>query len=100
MDAVRIADSQKVAIKIVPTKTEEIPIACFLSSLEMLKDPRNCTVRILDVLMISGNDDEALLVMPELLVFDGLPFRRLGELCEAAIQVLDVSLHDTLFFPM
>ncbi|KAF9558853.1 hypothetical protein CPC08DRAFT_709316 [Agrocybe pediades] len=90
LDAVRIQDGQKVVFKIVETKTEELPIACMLSSESKSRDKRNCSVPILDVILIPEDDDHALIAMPQLLVFDRLPFRHVGELCEAALQLFDV----------
>lgn len=90
LDAVRVRDGQRVVFKKVKTNTDEIRIAMYLSSKENMQDPRNHTVPILDVIMLPGTDDEALLVMPLLLKFHLLPFRFLGEFCEFALQILEV----------
>ncbi|KAF9559496.1 hypothetical protein CPC08DRAFT_637755 [Agrocybe pediades] len=90
-DGVRLEDGRKVIFKRVETQWEELTISTFLSSNEMRADPRNCSVPILDVIMIPGDADHALIVMPLLIGFDNIPFRRLGEFCEAAIQFLEVS---------
>ncbi|KAF9558855.1 hypothetical protein CPC08DRAFT_667128 [Agrocybe pediades] len=60
-----------------------------LSSESKRRDKRNCSVPILDVILIPEDDDHALIAMPQLLVFDQLPFRHVGELCEAALQLFD-----------
>ncbi|KAF8193343.1 kinase-like domain-containing protein [Pholiota molesta] len=88
LDAVRISDNQRVVLKKVPTSTHEIPVAQFLSSPALRDDPRNHTVPLLDVIPFPADDDWALLVMPVLLEFQKLPFRRLGEFCEAAFQYI------------
>ena len=77
-------------LKKVPTKTEEIVVATRLSSDSMKIDKRNCSVPIFDVILIPGDDEHALLVMPFLLDFSLLPFRFLGEFCEFALQILEV----------
>ncbi|KAH9481864.1 hypothetical protein JR316_0006394 [Psilocybe cubensis] len=89
-------DGQKVVLKKVETATQEIPFATTFSSKEWKKDPRNCCVPILDVIMIPCDDDHAFIVMPQLLAFHLLPFRFLGEFCEFALQVLQglEFLHD------
>ncbi|KAF9557111.1 hypothetical protein CPC08DRAFT_640730, partial [Agrocybe pediades] len=76
-----------VLFKKVPTSTDEIALATLVSSEHLRKDPRNCAVPILDVILIPGNDDWALLVMPFLMHFHLLPFRRLGEFCEFVLQI-------------
>ncbi|PPQ80958.1 LOW QUALITY PROTEIN: hypothetical protein CVT26_003529 [Gymnopilus dilepis] len=91
LDAVRICDNRKVVFKKVNTADEELPIAMFLSSEAMRRDPRNCAVPVLDVILIPGDDDYALLVMPHLLHFHQLPFRRVGEFCEMALRLLEVT---------
>ncbi|KAF9475438.1 hypothetical protein BDN70DRAFT_883694 [Pholiota conissans] len=88
LDGIRIEDNQKVVFKKVATKRHELPIAVHLSSPALRNDPRNHAVPILDVIPIPADDDWALLVMPMLLEFQKLPFRRLGEFCEAALQYL------------
>lgn len=90
MDAVRVKDGLHVVFKRVPTNTDEISIAMYLSSEKNRGDRRNCAVPILDVIMIPGTDEKALLVMPYLLRFHLLPFRFLGEFCEFSLQILEV----------
>ncbi|KAF8173078.1 kinase-like domain-containing protein [Pholiota molesta] len=88
LDAIRISDNQKVVLKKVRTATYEIPVAQLLSSPALRNDPRNHTIPLLDVIPIPADDDWALLVMPALLEFQKLPFRRVGEFCEAALQYI------------
>ncbi|PPQ80956.1 hypothetical protein CVT26_003527 [Gymnopilus dilepis] len=89
LDAIRIHDQRKVVMKKVRTAEEELPIALLLSSPKMRSDTRNCAVPVLDVVLIPGDDEHALLVMPHLLLFDELPFRRVGEFCEMVVQLLE-----------
>ncbi|KDR70091.1 hypothetical protein GALMADRAFT_76876 [Galerina marginata CBS 339.88] len=88
LDGIRVKDNQRVVFKPVKTKSEEVPLATFLSSDSSRDDPRNCAVPILEVLPVPGDDDRALLVMPHLLPYFELPFRFLGKFCEFALQIL------------
>ncbi|KIM39294.1 hypothetical protein M413DRAFT_447238 [Hebeloma cylindrosporum] len=89
IDAIRISDGSKVVIKQVDTSTSELPLAMKLSSAELRSDPRNHAVPALDVILIPGNDDMALLVMPFLMDFNDLPFRHVGEVVEMVEQFLE-----------
>ncbi|EDR00411.1 uncharacterized protein LACBIDRAFT_334177 [Laccaria bicolor S238N-H82] len=91
MDAVGIHDGTRVVIEEFATWKEEIPIALYLSSEALRKDPRNCAIPILDVLLLPDTDEIALMVMPMLLGFDELPFRRAGEVAEMFQQWLKGS---------
>ncbi|KAG6917864.1 hypothetical protein DXG01_000634 [Tephrocybe rancida] len=92
MDAVRTRDGAKVALKRVRTDSEEYDIALYMSSPGVRYDPRNHCVSILDIIhsQNSGNDESpiSLLVMPQLVNFHTLPYRRLGELAEAFRQYI------------
>ncbi|KAF8955331.1 hypothetical protein BDZ97DRAFT_1858275 [Flammula alnicola] len=88
MDAVRMSDGLKVVLKVVETRSKEIPILQYLNSEAVRADPRNKTVPLLDVIMIPQTDATALIVMPILLGFSELPFRYVGEFCEAYHQFL------------
>ncbi|KIM39280.1 hypothetical protein M413DRAFT_75109 [Hebeloma cylindrosporum] len=88
IDATRTNDGAKVVIRQVPTKTDELPILLLLSSPSLQADPRNCTVPILDIIILPGNDDTALIVMPMLRDFGNLTFRRVGEVVEMFEQVV------------
>ncbi|RDB27810.1 hypothetical protein Hypma_002172 [Hypsizygus marmoreus] len=88
LDAVRVRDGAKVVFKCVDTSTEEIPIGRYLSSPSLSSNPRNRSVPILDVIPLPNDDSQALIVMPLLLHFTELPFRRVGEVAEAIGQYL------------
>ncbi|KAF8955334.1 hypothetical protein BDZ97DRAFT_295935 [Flammula alnicola] len=94
IDAIRISDGLKVVLKAVETDSEEIPILLYLNSERA--DTRNKTVPLLDVIMIPQTDDTAMIVMPILLQFSTLPFRYVGEVCEAFHEFLQglVFLHE------
>ncbi|PPQ92302.1 hypothetical protein CVT25_008607 [Psilocybe cyanescens] len=89
LDAIRVKDGQKVVFKRVKANSDELTIAVSLSSEMNKQDPRNCAVPILDVIMLPGDDAEALLVMPQLMRFHVLPYRFLGEFCEFTLQILE-----------
>ncbi|KAF8508935.1 hypothetical protein BU17DRAFT_56469 [Hysterangium stoloniferum] len=88
LDAVRIVDNLKVTLKLVPTDTEEIPIARFLSSGDLREDPRNSAVPIMDVLPLPDTDGLAILVMPFLRDFFDPPFRYRIEFIELIRRLL------------
>jgi hypothetical protein len=91
IDAIRIHDGRKVVIKLVRTWTEELPIIQYLTSPAMMSDSRNRSVELLDVILLPDDDDDVFIVMPMLLRFDILPFRRVGEFAEAVHQFLKVK---------
>ncbi|RDB18694.1 hypothetical protein Hypma_014745 [Hypsizygus marmoreus] len=88
IDAVRVQDNLKVVIKRVSTATSEIAIGTHLSSAAMSSDSRNHTVPLLETLYLPDDESLAFIVMPMLLGFDKLPFRRFGEFAEAVQQFL------------
>ena len=90
LDAVRLSDNTKVTMKKISTSTTEIPIALYLSSDELRSDPRNRTVPILDIIQLTNDDAEALLVMPLLHIFTSPKFTTRGEFIEFMHQMLMV----------
>ncbi|KAL5492954.1 hypothetical protein ACEPAI_4402 [Sanghuangporus weigelae] len=95
IDAVRVSDGTKVAIKRVPRRSDELPILKYLTSEEMLRDPRNHAVPLLDVF---SEDDDAyiFIVMPLLINFSILPFTSVDEVVHFMRQMLEglSFLHD------
>jgi hypothetical protein len=77
------------ALKEITTWKEEVPIAIALSSDALRKDSRNYAA---PVLLFPDTDElaSAFMVMPILLGFDLLPFRRVGEFAEMFFQWLKV----------
>ncbi|KZT41051.1 hypothetical protein SISSUDRAFT_1043352 [Sistotremastrum suecicum HHB10207 ss-3] len=80
LDAIRDSDGRRVALKLVPTRTKELPIWQYLNSPERASDPRNHTVPLLAVHPLPDTDEHVLAVMPLLLYYDTLRFETLGEL--------------------
>ncbi|KAF7310381.1 Protein kinase domain-containing protein [Mycena chlorophos] len=77
MDATRSTDGLKVVLKRIRASTQELGIIRFLNSPELLRDPNNKTCPLLDVIPLA--DNEVILVMPILRVFDSPIFRHLQE---------------------
>ncbi|PPQ71746.1 hypothetical protein CVT24_006510 [Panaeolus cyanescens] len=90
-DGIRIADNSRVMIKLVKTAKTELPIMQYLSTPELRKDPRNHTVPLIDAIPVPADDDTVMLVMPLLLEFDDLPFRRVGEVVECLEQFFEMD---------
>ncbi|KAF5379481.1 hypothetical protein D9615_006630 [Tricholomella constricta] len=107
IDATRQCDGTKVVIKCIDTSTEELPIYRYLASPELMANPRNRTAPLLDVVLLPNDDSQVLIVMPQLLQFNQVPFRRVGEVFEAFHQLLqglefmhdlNVSHRDACYF--
>ncbi|KAH9478401.1 hypothetical protein JR316_0008855 [Psilocybe cubensis] len=103
MDAVRIKDGVEVVIKRVMLEEDNVPLLQYLNSPEMLKDPRNNVVRLLEVIAVPHTSDtfpqpSALLVMPKLFPLSAphLPFRHVREVLNALDQIMEgiVFLHE------
>ncbi|KAH9478402.1 hypothetical protein JR316_0008856 [Psilocybe cubensis] len=103
MDAVRIKDGVEVVIKRVMLEEDNVPLLQYLNSPEMLKDPRNNVVRLLEVITVPHTSDtfpqpSALLVMPKLFPLNSshLPFRHVREVLNALDQIMEgiVFLHE------
>ncbi|THH17231.1 hypothetical protein EUX98_g9169 [Antrodiella citrinella] len=88
MDAVRTDDKYRVFIKIV-SRANEINIARLLSSEEVVSDPNNHCVRVLDVLSDPLDASRALLVMPYLRPFYDPPFEVVEEVMDFIQQTLE-----------
>ncbi|KAF8479931.1 hypothetical protein JB92DRAFT_1771577 [Gautieria morchelliformis] len=94
VDARRVEDDVKVILKHVPTATQELPTARYLSSEVLLSDPRNHTVRILDVILLPGDDEWALPIIPYLKQFDDLSFPISGRMCRIFPATAPEFMHE------
>ncbi|KZS89786.1 hypothetical protein SISNIDRAFT_398432, partial [Sistotremastrum niveocremeum HHB9708] len=113
LDAKRASDGFPVALKLVPTATQEIPIWRYLSSPEMLADTRNHCVPLLAVHPLPDTDESVLAVMPLLLNYQIPRFDTVGEviscvyhliqglafLHEHHVTHLDICPHNTMYDP-
>ncbi|KAH9478399.1 hypothetical protein JR316_0008853 [Psilocybe cubensis] len=93
IDAVRAHDGKRVVIKRVIVEDDNIGILKYLNQPEMLKDPRNNTVPLLDVISVPkppGSKETALIVMPILYPFFSFmyPFHHAKEVVYAMEQLL------------
>lgn len=90
MDAKRISDGMKVAIKQVATESPEIEIGVMLSTPESLRDPRNHCVPILDHFSNPAEPDITYIVMPLLIQYDKPEFYDISEMLDFMSQLLQV----------
>lgn len=91
LDAVRISDKRKVVLKRV-RRQQDVAILQHLHNPSLEKDPRNNTVPIFDVIYLPDTEDEAIIVMPKLYLFETpfVPFEHVSEILEALDQFLKV----------
>ncbi|KAI9063416.1 hypothetical protein FKP32DRAFT_1592485 [Trametes sanguinea] len=95
-DATRISDGTLVYLKRVRNDSYELPILSYLTSEEMLRDPRNHCIRLLDVFPDPIGDGMTIIVMPFLRYIDMPPFEVIDDVLECLDQVLEglVFIHD------
>ncbi|KAL0952421.1 hypothetical protein HGRIS_006694 [Hohenbuehelia grisea] len=91
VDARRVSDGARVILKrydksIHPHEGE---IAQCFSTEEMRSDPQNHCVQIYDVLSVPGEDNQVLLVMPELRAFADPDFDTIGEILDFCRQLFE-----------
>lgn len=91
IDATRVSDGALISIKSVQRSTDEIFIARLLSSDELLQDPENHCVPILDVFDDPVDDSKAFIVMPYLRPFDNPELRTIREVVDFISQTLEVN---------
>ncbi|KAJ7117974.1 kinase-like domain-containing protein [Mycena crocata] len=86
VDAIRIEDGKKVVLKRVETASTELAIIKYLSE---IRDPRNHTIPLFDILAVPPDNSFSLLVMPNARVFNHPPFHCRSEFVEAMRQYLE-----------
>ncbi len=92
LDAVRMKDGVKVVIRITHTDTTELSMAKRLCSSELLHEPRNHTVPILDVIPIPDDEDKRVfMVMPMLKLFHDPELHCRSEFVDAFRQLLEAG---------
>ncbi|TFY54583.1 hypothetical protein EVG20_g9647 [Dentipellis fragilis] len=89
IDAVRIRDSCRVSIKYVRSNKQEIQIARALTTPDLLADPTNHCVPMLDSFPDPLKEDSQLMVMPYLCPWDEPPFGAVGEVTDFVQQTLE-----------
>jgi hypothetical protein len=92
LDAIRVSDGVKVVLKLVRTD-RDVPILEYLNSPDLLADPRNHTVPLLEKIVVPDREDVVWIVMPLLLLAQDIdhPFRYVSEVVEYTKQFLEVS---------
>ncbi|KAK7691417.1 hypothetical protein QCA50_004816 [Cerrena zonata] len=88
VDATRISDGARVTIKTVSRASDEIAIGRFLSSKDLLQDPTNHCVPVIDVMGDPHDSSKGMIVMPYLRPFDNPPLRTIGEVVDFIEQTL------------
>ncbi|KZT39532.1 hypothetical protein SISSUDRAFT_1061023 [Sistotremastrum suecicum HHB10207 ss-3] len=96
MDATRMSDGKIICMKLVPTHTKELVIWQFLSSPDLRKDSRNHCIPIFDIHPLPDTDEQVLVVMPLLVVYDIIPFETPGEVMYCVHSFLEglVFMHE------
>ena len=97
MDAKRIKDGTTVCLKAVYRTPKEADIARYFSSPDLLQEPANHSVPILDVFRDPSASDFEYLVMPLLRPFDDPEFTVIGEVVDFVTQILEVRGLDLSF---
>jgi len=92
MDAKRVKDGAAVCLKAVYRTPKEAQIAKYFSSPELLQEPTNHSVPILDVFQDPSTPDFEYLVMPLLRPFDDPDFTVVGEVVDFVTQILEVRV--------
>lgn len=90
-DAKRLSDGTIVVIKCVDPDAEESVTARMLSAPELLKDPQNPCVPIVDYFRDDMDQAVAYLVMPLLRGFQDPPFSYVDEVVDFVRQTLEVT---------
>ncbi|KAF8178269.1 kinase-like domain-containing protein, partial [Pholiota molesta] len=90
LDAIRVSDDTKVALKLVKTD-RDIPVLEYLNSPDLLADPRNHTFPLLEKILVPDREDVVFIVMPLLLLAQGNqhPFNYVSEVVDLVQQFLE-----------
>ena len=93
LDAVRISDNSLVVLKKVISwrNPHEVDISQYLSSDALRSDPRNHSVHILDVLVVPGDPDLTIMVLPLLRACDNPRWQTEGEVLSFVKQIFEVA---------
>ncbi|CAL1712372.1 unnamed protein product [Somion occarium] len=89
LDATRSCDGCLVLIKVVDNGGDEIETARYLSSPELVRNPANHCVPIMDFFLDPLNSSQTLMVMPYLRPFDDPEFGTIGEVVDFLKQTLE-----------
>ncbi len=92
IDATRLSDGKLVYVKRVKTGDLESTIAIMLSSSDLLSDPRNHCVPILDYFQDQSNAAISYLVMPFLRLSNDPPFETVEDIVDFINQMIEVCV--------
>ncbi|KAJ7849814.1 hypothetical protein B0H14DRAFT_2334892, partial [Mycena olivaceomarginata] len=93
LDAVRVADGVKVILERIDTTRLDLGVIIFLSERARREffHPGNRTVHLLDIVPLADNE-EVLISMPMLRIFDDPPFGQVSEALDAFHEFLKVLI--------
>lgn len=91
IDATRRLGGDLVSIKIVPNNSDEIRIARYLSSPDLLPHPLNHCVSVAEILRDPLDENSSLMVMPYLCPFDDPELYAIGDVIDFIAQTLEAS---------
>ncbi|EIW62126.1 uncharacterized protein TRAVEDRAFT_44958 [Trametes versicolor FP-101664 SS1] len=96
IDATRISDGRLVYLKKIDSDSEELKLLQYLTSPELLEDPYNHCVPLLDVIYDPSDPQTCFVVMPFLRYIDHPPFELVEDMLECGERILEglVFLHD------
>ncbi|EIW62120.1 uncharacterized protein TRAVEDRAFT_144504 [Trametes versicolor FP-101664 SS1] len=96
IDATRVSDGKLVYLKKIKPDSEELQLLQYLSSPEMLQDPHNHCVPLLDVIYDPSDPQMCFVAMPYLRYIDHPPFEFVEDMLEFGEHILEglVFLHD------
>ncbi|KAK0229439.1 hypothetical protein EDD85DRAFT_957188 [Armillaria nabsnona] len=93
LDAIRVKDGAKVVLRITQTHASDLSMSQYLASSDLLRNPRNHSIPILDIIPIPDDEDERVfMVMPRLIAFYEPEFHCRREFVEALRQLLEASV--------
>lgn len=92
LDATREKDGNTVCIKLIQKPTDEVNIARYLSSQELLRHSNNHTALLIDSFQDPDLPGVEYIVMPVLRPYDDPEFGVIGEVVEFVTQILEVLL--------
>lgn len=93
LDAIRIKNGAKVVLRITRTHASDLSMSQYLASSDLLRNPRNHSVPILEIITIPDDEEKRVfMVMPRLIAFYEPEFHCRREFVEALRQLLEASV--------
>lgn len=98
IDATRIPDGKLVYLKKIKSDSEELKLLQYLTSPELLEDPYNHCVPLLDVIYDPSDPQTCFVVMPFLRYIDQPPFELVEDMLECGERILEVCATASAFW--